>query len=450
MTRFATPLSRVCITFLAVSLLRTGYGAAPSEADVVKQLDFNDDGVLDWVEVTAGLENRLDTAANRKPKIDLGALKKKKTVTVADLGKLDPKMEIAQGSFKDRFGAGPTYPISKLISDPYFSPKLFGLNEEELPGKKPDTTSEWVPEDKLPLKFRRSIDDLNAAEGPDATTKESSTKGALFSYTNNFNTKSDQWAIHGIVGLNLIQQQNASLGADAKGHRPQVDRNTDAGITEYWIRPSIALDKVNTSNSSKDEVDALVYRLGAGFHYSGPNLTHGLLDGFNINLMPAYATDTSNDSKVVGGALDFTPIRAGSMFLNTINDIFRPFGILRLRPELTFHTEGGSVLDDAGSAALQKTEDFMRIGGTFGLSIRLSESAIAQFKPLQGLLLHAGLNYYVDVVGSGPDVDLFTASVNWTLDEKGKYSITAEYRNGRSPLLLQRDNSVVIGLGVKF
>jgi len=124
--------------------------------------------------------------------------------------------------------------------------------------------------------------------------------------------------------------------------------------------------------------------------------------------------------------------------------------MLRVRPELVFHTEGGSVLDDGGSPALLKANDFLRVGGTFALSVRATEDVIAYFKPLQGLLLHAGLQYYAEVSGGGPDVDLFMASADWALDEAGHYTISAQYRNGRSPLLLQRDNSVVIGLGVKF
>jgi len=444
-------VSRVALGLFAAALVLAGNAAAkPSETEIISQLDFDGDGVLDWVEVTAGLENRLDTAAGRKPKINLGALKKKRTVTIADLGKLDPKMVIAQATFKERFGRGPKYPIATLVADPFFSPKVFALNEEELPGTKPDRTSKWIVEDKHPLKIRRSIDDLNTAESPDAAAKDSSTKGALISYTNNFNTKRDQWAFHGIIGLNLIEEQNVHFGEDEKGHRPQIDRNGDAGITEYWIRPSVALDKVTTSGGSKDDVDSLVFRLGEGFHYSGQNLTAGLLDGFNVNLSPNYATATSGGSKVLGGALDITPVRLGSGFWNTINDAFRPFGIFRVRPELVFHTEGGSVLDDGGSPALLKTNDFLRIGGTFGLSVRATEDLIAYFKPLQGLLLYAGLQYYAQVSGGGPDVDLFTASVDWALDDAGHYSISAQYRNGRSPLLLQRDNSVVVGLGVKF
>src|SRR4029077_354575 len=159
-----------------------------------------------------------------------------------------------------------------------------------------------------------------------------------------------------------------------------------------------------------DDVDSLVLRLGAGFHYSGQHLTAGLLDGFNLNLSPNYATNTSGDQKVLGGALDFTPVRLGSGFWNTINDAFRPFGILRVRPELVLHVEGGTVLDDGGSPALLRTNDFLRIGGTFGLSVRATEDVITHFKPLQGLLLHAGLQYYAEVTGGGPNVDLFTAS----------------------------------------
>jgi hypothetical protein len=51
---------------------------------------------------------------------------------------------------------------------------------------------------------------------------------------------------------------------------------------------------------------------------------------------------------------------------------------------------------------------------------------------------------------AGPDVDLFTASADWAIDDEGHYTLTAVYRNGRAPLVLERDNRLTVGLGVKF
>jgi hypothetical protein len=97
-----------------------------------------------------------------------------------------------------------------------------------------------------------------------------------------------------------------------------------------------------------------------------------------------------------------------------------------------------------------QAKDFLRAGASFGFSARFGSDVVKHAPMLKGLLVHAGMQYYVDVAGDGPDVDLFLGSANWSLDPDGHYTLTAEYRNGRSPLVLQRDNRVTVGLGVKY
>jgi hypothetical protein len=125
-----------------------------------------------------------------------------------------------------------------------------------------------------------------------------------------------------------------------------------------------------------------------------------------------------------------------------INGPFQRFGLIYFRLELLFHAEGGTVLEDAGDPALAASSGFLRLGGTAGVTFG--------FRPLERLRLHAHLQYGVEVAGDGPDVDQFLGSADWRLDEAGRLTLTAEYRNGRSPLLVQRDNRLTIGLGVKF
>jgi len=420
---------------------------ATTKDQVLRQLDFNDDGVLDEVEVAAGLEFKVESGVNGKAKIDLKKLKTKKHVSLADLGTLDPSLPTFQRIFKHDFGS-PPYAIPALLGNPTFSAKKeFGLADELL--AQPSPTPGWRTEDKGVIHVVRTIDDLNNTEvakiGDKPGQAQQAAKGALLSYSSDFNSGSDQWAVHGVLGLNfaqeLVRDQPSTPGTRAQ-----------PALVERWIRPSLALDKVNTSKSSKDEVDAVVFRLASGGVVTGIDSRVAFIDGFSSNFSATYATDTSAERSVLAGELNFQPIRDPSGGQLGLNSRFQPiFGkTIGVRPELIFHVEGGTVLDDAGIPALMQAKDFLRAGASFGFSARCGSAVVKHAPMLKGLLLHAGMQYYVDVTGNGPDVDLFLASANWSLDPDGHYTLTAEYRNGRSPLVLQRDNRVTIGLGVKY
>ncbi len=108
------------------------------------------------------------------------------------------------------------------------------------------------------------------------------------------------------------------------------------------------------------------------------------------------------------------------------------------------------MLADAGVAALKKQTDFIRVGGTFGLSFGPAVPAGSPLDFVNRLIFHTTLQYGANVLNDAPDVDLFIASADWKIDSDGHYTATVEYRNGRSALVLQRDNRITVGLGVKY
>ena len=406
---------------------------AAGDSDVValKQADTNHDGVLSSEEVIAGLRRQLGL----RPRTHSRAL------------------TAEQARFKSVFGPGPSYRLSDLAANPYFNAKIFGLGEAAAPKEKLDTVHLWVPEDKHVLKVRRTLDDL--LEDLD------NAKGALISYTNDFNSKTDQWSFHGIVGLNLIEEKNVHFGENENGVRVPLSSADFLNVTERWFIPSVQWDKVTTSGTNADEIDALIFRVSTGFKYVSPHARSSLFDGIRFNFSGSYASDSSLDRGVAAGELDIKPFKSHWDLFNMlhfgVNSEFQRIGFFGIRPELTFHMEGGTVTDDGGDATLMKEDDFLRVGGNFGLSARF-EQVTGRFHALRGLLLRAGLQYYVDVTNSGPDVDLFTASADWLLDppkdendtNAGHYTLVVEYRNGRSSLVLQRDNRITVGLGVKY
>lgn len=404
----------------ALALLSAACAEEDPSVAVLQQADKNHDGVLSAAEVSTGLRRQLGVPTGKETQ--------------------DLRSENAR--FRKVFGPGPTWTVQELASHPYFNPKIFGLLKEA-PPEVVDTIHKWVPVDPHPFRLRRSFTDF-LEDNKDAA------KGALISYTNDFNEKSEQWAFHGVVGLNLHQKRNVHLGEDAKGVRPPVDTTRDAGIMERWFVPSIAWDKVTTSQSDRDEIDSLIYRLTTGFRYAGSQLTGGVLDGFRFNMSASCATDSDHRTSITAGELDIHPVKIGWETLGVgLNSSFQRVGIFGLRPELVLHAEGGTVTDDGNVPKLVAQQDFLRLGYVAGLGVRF-EQVTGRFRALRGLTLHAGLHYLVDVTNSGPDVDLFTASADWALDDDGDYTLSAEYRNGRAPLVLDRYNDLTVGLSVRF
>ena len=393
-----------------------------AEDPIVKSLqdfDRNHDEALDLGEVDNGLRRQLGLPPDSN----------------------SPDLARQRRLWREVFGQGPTYRIKDLAVNPYYNEKIFGLNKAQ--PKEVDTTHLWVAVDENPFKIRRTFADLTESNLAAA-------KGAQISYTNDFNAHTEQWAFHGIVGYNWHKKKNVHFGETPEGKRIDLDPNRDRGIFEYWIIPSVQWDKVDTSKSSTGEQDSLILRITTGFKSATKDAQKSLLDGWRVDLSAGYSTDSNFDKGIVSGELDLKPFMYESPGRGVgINGAFHRAGIFRLRPELVFHAEAGSVVDDGEITALINQEDFVRLGARVGLAVRF-EQVSGRFRCLRGLLLHTGLQYYVDVTDAGPDVDLFTASADWAIDEEGHYTLTAVYRNGRAPLVLERENRLTVGLGVKF
>lgn len=440
---------------------------------ILHVLDFNNDGKLTQEEVDVGLLNLINTVHKKTPKIDFNSLKghpeKARTLLVKPPGELD----FSWLSFQHQWG-DPPYSVEALANNPRFMPDLaFALDKTVLEAKPTPPAGANIivptlvmkPVHKKPTDYllvRRSIDEMITAEdgaidgviNPSANSPGAAQPlGALVSYASDFNAHSQQWAVHGVVGLDFAE---TVFGGDWKG-TPYV---AHPQVTTQWIRPSVALDKVDTAGGNKDEIDALVLRLTAGQVFTGDPFGGSLFRGFENDIGIAYATDTSGERKVFGGELNFRPYRAFWKGLNfgVNSESNRPFHnpLFWIRPELVCHVEGGTVIDNAHVAVLRGQPTYCRLGGTAGVKFGFADDEGAwitkgsHFDFLTKLILHASLQYGVDVLNEGPDVDLFTASADWKLDAANHYSLSVEYRNGRSALVLQRDNRITIGLGVKY
>ena len=420
-----SPIRRCCTAAIlagSVTCLLASPLSQAAEDPIVKSLqdfDRNHDEALDLGEVDEGLRRQLGLPP----------------------GAESPDLARQRSLWRQVFGAGPTYKIQQLAVNPYYNEKIFGSGKAE--PKKVDTTHLWIPVDEHPFKIRRTLSDLTEA-------KMEAAKGAEISYSNDFNSHSEQWAFHGIVGYDWHKKKNVHLGETPEGKRIDLDPNRDRGLVDYWIIPSVQWDKVDTSKSSKAEVDTLILRLTTGFKTVTKDAKHSLLDGWRVDLSAGYATDSGIDKGVASGEVDLKPFMYESPGRGVgVNGAFHRVGIFRLRPELVFHAEAGTVVDDGGLPELVNQKDFFRIGARVGLAVRFEQES-GRYRCFRGLLLHTGLQYYADVTDAGPDVDLFTASADWAIDEEGHYTLTAVYRNGRAPLVLERDNRLTVGLGVKF
>jgi hypothetical protein len=143
------------------------------------------------------------------------------------------------------------------------------------------------------------------------------------------------------------------------------------------------------------------------------------------------------------GELEFVPSILG---FQTFKD--RIPGVARFRPRAYLHAEFGTAVSDRSALTVDQ-KDFVRLGPALSLEIA-PDFRSDYWKDLNArLLLTLKYDYYASIQG-GADLDTFTASLDWTLDAKGHFKLSAEYQNGALELIDQRVETFQIGLGIAF
>jgi hypothetical protein len=236
----------------------------------------------------------------------------------------------------------------------------------------------------------------------------------------------------------------------------------------------MAFDKVNTGGSSADEIDTLDFGAGLATDWRVSSNPFRL-QGLTANLTGHWSTDFEFEKKVVGGTLELTPT-FGWPGYQTFDALLGTYQIARLdeegRPEtrsfvdfrwwVSLHAEAGQVVDAQSEPGLQGYKGFARLGGSANLQIQPFPEALEH-----RLNLYASYLQYGAVTAHTPSSHLFRASLQYLLPWAGgihnpqnepgprtaddiTFSLKIEYQNGEIPFVQEKDNSILVGLGIQL
>jgi hypothetical protein len=319
---------------------------------------------------------------------------------------------------------------------------------------------EWVKEASKP-RVRRSYADLLATEMGNLGEFEGSQtkalkdlKGALFSYTDDFEHDSDQWTVQGAVILPFIFK----TGVTPEGQ---------FCIPLFGLMPSFSLNRFTTSREPKDaadlakikasELDEMVFRMGS---FAQIDFTDNLFAVLRANGL--VKTDTGTASCEPGFEIEFEPLWKSMQFpalgLGFLaipewakRSTFDPndpktykhpwLGYqARLRGRLLW----GSVLNDGTG---NDGPEYTRAGFT----------AEINFTPfiLEQLTATAGVSYLPAISGDITDDQFLELGLGYTLFEDPaegrKVSLELKYlRGAQDNLGAKVQDQITISLGVLF
>lgn len=419
-------------------------GASPAEQ--VSQFDVNGNGQIDNpAEVYLGLYHREHPDKTDLARLRLDTKVPERILNAEGLGK-------GYQEFLKQYGTKISYRFAEI------DPTIFATEERvdvgrtlEQPQKQP---SSWKPS----WRIRRDASQLSAAPADlkgGASFGDVFDQSALFSYGRNFNTDIDQWTARGIVAYSATRNDNP-----------------EGALRSLGLDLSVAFDKVNTGGSSTDEVDTLDFGAGLATNWRIPSNPFRF-SGLTTALTAHWSTDFDLEKRVVGGTLEMTPTFSLPGY-ETVDALLGTYQIARLnelgRPEtrsfvdfrwwISLHAEAGQVLDAQREPGLLGYKGFARLGASANLKLEPFPEALEH-----RLNLYASYLHYEAVTTRTPSSHLFRTSLQYLLPlaggtrnpqndlgseskDKITLSLKIEYQNGEIPFVQEKDNSILIGLGV--
>jgi hypothetical protein len=238
---------------------------------------------------------------------------------------------------------------------------------------------------------------------------------AILSYKHDFINDEDTWQASGVIAYPIKL------------------------ATEFWITPSLAIDRISTNASGTTEKDSLIFRLQ--YERTMEVSTRSSLT-FRGNVL--FDTNSELEQKVLGGELDIQPTTG--LWGNERFNYDLPG--LKWKWQAFLHLEAGGDLNEGGST--NSAHDFVRLGP------KANVTAYILFNPAD---IHAEINNrvqlaldynYFAALDSASDAWLLRAQIITYLDHYHHFSLNGEYSNGYAPLTNTRSEMLLLTLGVKF
>jgi hypothetical protein len=266
---------------------------------------------------------------------------------------------------------------------------------------------------------------------------------ATFSFARNNLTASNQWTIKASVSV---------LGNVLDG---------PFGGRFQWV-PSFSIDREFNNINISNSVDSMTFRLG--------NIYENIGDRTDINfgtlrLAGDYGTDTSFESLLAGGELDWTP---NLNFFNepTLFGGWRPlmgygkygslFGIHgvgnwvpQVRWDVGLHTQYTYTVKAGKKHHLKGDPSYLGIGPLFNVSLQPLPYTVMN---LNRFIINFSYEYLGGAVGDPGASHNLNVTAAYPLLGSGPQSLnlTASYQTGLAPIVKDKVDSLIVGLGVKF
>lgn len=437
-------------------------------AQLNSQIDIRDPGRLDREEVLLGLKNLGTKGGLNLPKIKAEG-KFPKGLTE------DPKLLDRYEIFLFTQKAAPPYRLADV------DPAEFGISEILRPGPGAAEIAQRRRNPKFDINLRRETKQLfKALEDPYA-------QGALFSYGRDYLTDEEKLSAKGVLGISYSLLKNEEYDpyyAEREAGVPNLPRASNILFLRNLENVfTFEFDRLNSSKAGTAGTDKLAFGLHTvadlffGFQAEEFNLQSAdadraagrevdiskfhnpFLRSVLVDLSAVWTTDSGFDQNIQSLALDFTPFfsLAGS---GRYGHISQDNPLLSYRWSVTAHLEAGTV-KEAGTATQFKTDEFARAGGA--ATLELLFFPIQLNKRLSGEVSYL---YYQALNSDVETVQQFRASVQWILafgtgvfetrksgargEREAFTALRVEYVSGTTPITLEKEQSLLVGLGVAF
>ncbi|HTG43717.1 MAG TPA: hypothetical protein VK633_04220 [Verrucomicrobiae bacterium] len=464
-------LSPGLIAALVVSVVPAVGQAADSErARLNAQLDIDNSKQLERAEVMLGLKNLRTRGGINLPKIK-------------ETGKL-PEGLLEDEKLLDRYEI---FVLTQKAPPPYaltaVDPAEFGLAGElrQGPSEKEILSRRYNP--TFNINLRRETKNLfKALEDPYA-------QGALFSYSQDYLSGEEQMAAKGVLGISysLVENPKYRIETDETpdGKAVAAEKPASPFLRNFESLFTFEFDRLKTSKPDTEGTDKLAFglhfvadlflgqsaelanrRMAAAAKAEGREVDFTafqdpIVRSLLVDLSAQWATDSNFNRNIQSVSLDVTPYFKFHGFgrfghLGGGDDPKKEW--LSYRLSLTGHLEAGTVAEP-GKPNL--SDEFTRAGGR----------GTGEFLIAPGLLeerLSAELSYlYYHGFGSDSHtVRQFKVSGQYVLgwgtgifgvqssgaraERKTFTALRVEFVNGTTPITLEDEKSLLIGLGVSF
>jgi hypothetical protein len=254
--------------------------------------------------------------------------------------------------------------------------------------------------------------------------------GASFGFGSDDVLDNESWSAKGVVGYALKKKLVSPRG-------------TQPYVTGYAFGPAIKFQRLTNSAVSQKskETDVL------SFTGTGEIAIARLLGGTQyFRARGAFNTDFEGDPKSWSATAEWQPYTNSDRFA-----LSSPHGLgpLRWRVDPILRFQYTEEVDESNQPLFDDHDYAIRLGPVLGLTVQPAADEVHVPLWLQSASLLVTYEWLTDFA-SDNEYDLFTANLNFPIDEAGHFGIKLSYQNGEVEETGKQIDQTQIGLSAKW